>query len=141
MKKVLCILVCLMFIPAFAGCGGGGSAGPADVDLTELSSTMVYSEVYNMVNTPDDYLGKTVKMNGVAASFYDEAEKETYHACIIKDATACCSQGIEYVLEGAGSGKGEYPADGDEITVTGTFQTYETADGTQYCTLEGAKLL
>ncbi len=35
-----------------------------DVDLTKLSSTMVYSEVYNMMYTPDDYIGKTVKMNG-----------------------------------------------------------------------------
>ena len=41
------------------------SAGKVDVDLTVLSSTMVYSEVYNMLLfTPDSYLGKTVKMMG-----------------------------------------------------------------------------
>ena len=31
-----------------------------DVDLTNLSSTMVYSEVYNMMSTPENYIGKTV---------------------------------------------------------------------------------
>ena len=35
-----------------------------DVDRTTLSSTMVYSEVYNMMSEPDGYLGKTVKMDG-----------------------------------------------------------------------------
>jgi hypothetical protein len=36
--------------------------GELDVDLTTLTSTMVYSEVYNMVTTPEDYEGKIVKM-------------------------------------------------------------------------------
>ena len=41
------------------------SAGKVDVDLTVLSSTMVYSEVYNMLyNDPAHYLGKTVKAKG-----------------------------------------------------------------------------
>ena len=41
------------------------SAGKVDVDLTVLSSTMVYSEVYNMLyNDPAHYLGKTVKARG-----------------------------------------------------------------------------
>ena len=40
-------------------------AGKVDVDLTVLSSTMVYSEVYNMLyNDPAHYLGKTVKARG-----------------------------------------------------------------------------
>ncbi|MBQ9015777.1 MAG: hypothetical protein IJ109_10660 [Firmicutes bacterium] len=138
MRKITTILAAVILLITLAGCGGSKSAadGPVDVDLTTLSSTMVYSEVFNMVNEPEDYIGKTVKMNGAAASYYDEAVKETYYACIIQDATACCAQGIEYVLDGA-----EYPADGEEITVVGEFRTYETADGTSYCTLEGAELL
>lgn len=40
------------------------SAGGIDVDLTALSSTMVYSEVYNIITNPEDYIGKTVKMHG-----------------------------------------------------------------------------
>ena len=30
-----------------------------DVDLTILSSTMVYSQVYDMMLNPNDYIGKT----------------------------------------------------------------------------------
>ena len=40
------------------------ASGEPDVDLTTLSSTMVYSEVYNMMCEPDRYLGKRIKMNG-----------------------------------------------------------------------------
>ena len=38
------------------------SDGRVDVDLTRLSSTMIYSEVYNMILTPENYIGKSVKM-------------------------------------------------------------------------------
>ena len=44
--------------------GSAQNTDGIDVDLTKLSSTMVYSEVYNMMYTPDDYIGKTVKMKG-----------------------------------------------------------------------------
>ena len=59
-----------------------------DVDLTRLSSTMVYSEVYNMMYTPNDYIGKTVKMKGQFAYYEDPETKAQYFACIIADATA-----------------------------------------------------
>lgn len=62
------------------------SADGIDVDLTKLSSTMVYSEVYNMLYTPDDYIGKTVKMKGAFAYYEDPETKEQYFACIIADA-------------------------------------------------------
>ena len=35
-----------------------------DVDLTQMNATMVYSEVYNMLYYPDEYVGKIVKING-----------------------------------------------------------------------------
>ena len=44
-------------------------ASDIDIDLTRLSSTMVYSEVYNMMNTPENYVGKMVRMNGKLAVY------------------------------------------------------------------------
>mgnify|MGYP002856058522 CR=1 FL=1 len=110
-----------------------------DVDLTTLSSTMVYSEVYNMMTTPDDYLGKNVKMAGNFAVYTDEATGKVYFACIIQDATACCAQGIEFVLAGDYRYPEDYPNVNDIITVTGTFNTYEE-DGWVYCTLLDATM-
>ena len=70
------------------------------LDLTKLSSTMVYSEVFNMLSDPDRYVGRVVKMNGVAACFANPQTNQLYYACVIADATGCCAQGLEYVLTG-----------------------------------------
>ena len=98
------------------------SADGVDVDLTAMSSTMVYSEVLNMQQTPDKYLGKVVKMKGPFS--VTEIDGNRYFACIIKDATACCSSGIEFDWAGDHSYPEDYPKENQEITVTGTFTTY-----------------
>jgi hypothetical protein len=106
-----------------------------DIDLTSMSATMVYSEVYNMIVTPENYTGKIVKMRGTAASHHDEATDNYYYACIISDAAACCSQGIEYSLK-----EGGYPDDDKEISVVGTFDTYKEEDMI-YCILRDAEIV
>ena len=122
------------------------SADGIDVDLTKLSSTMVYSEVYNMMYSPDDYVGKTIKMEGQFAIYQATDENsnlisgQIYFACVIADATACCSQGLEFVLAGEHSYPDDYPELGNEITVTGTFELYEE-DGFQYCRLVDAEMI
>ena len=113
--------------------------GDADVDLTKLSSTMVYSEVYNMMYTPGNYIGKTVKMSGMFVAYTNQDESQYYPAVIIADATACCSQGLEFVLEGNPSYPEEYPEIETEITVVGTFETY-VEDGNTYCRLQNARI-
>lgn len=109
-----------------------------DVDLTTLSSTMVYAEVYNMMYEPEGFVGKVIRMDGFCNSYYDEATGKNYYACIIQDATACCAQGVEFVLA-EDYGADDYPQDGDWITVTGIFDTYEEGDYT-YCTLRDATM-
>jgi len=96
-----------------------------DVDLTVLSSTMVYAEVYHMVESPDEYLGKTIKMNGpYVSSFYDETN-QYYHFIIIEDATACCQSGLEFKLSGDHNYPDDYPEEMDKIEVVGVFNTYK----------------
>lgn len=118
----------------------GELAGNIDVDLTILSSTMVYSEVYNMMVSPEEYIGKTVKMDGLFAYYHDEATGNYYFACIIQDATACCAQGIEFVLTEDYTYPDDYPEVNEEICVVGVFDTYEE-NGRTYCTLREASLL
>ena len=118
-----------------------GTDGQAvDVDLTALSSTMVYSEVYNMMTTPDDYLGKKIKMKGAFSYFKDENTGNEYFTCIIQDATACCAQGIEFVLDGDHKYPDDYPELLTEVTIEGVFDTYMEGQY-RYCTLRNAKLI
>ena len=111
-----------------------------DVDLTALSSTMVFSEVYNMMGEPESYVGKTVKMDGTFSVYYDEPTKEYYFACIIQDATACCAQGIEFELTDEYKYPDDYPEEGGNVCVVGVFDTYKENDST-YCTLRNARLV
>lgn len=107
-------------------------ADEIDVDLTQLSSTMVYGEVYQMVMDPDKYVGKTIKMRGQFYSSLYAPTGKTYYFVLISDATACCSQGLEFVWDdGSHIYPDEYPVEGDEIEITGVFETYMDPGDTQ----------
>ncbi len=116
----------------------GESAEGLDVDLTVLSSTMIYSKVFDMMTYPEDYMGKTIKVKGLFSYYYDEATGNEYFACLVPDATACCAQGIEFVLKGDPVYPDDYPELGDEICVTGVFDTYKEGEYT-YVTLRQAE--
>ena len=163
MKKLFCLLLAALLLCTLAACGtkdnngAGGAAdtpsasqsqstGGIDVDLTALSSTMVYSEVYSMMSFPDDYIGKTVKMKGQFAVYQATDENgafipdKMFFACMIADATACCAQGLEFALAGKPVYPDDYPELGAEITVVGTFEWYEE-DGCRYYRLGNASFV
>ncbi len=149
MKKIISLILICSLMYTLCACGKNPSepqktttdaqSVSVDVDLTKLSSTMVYSEVYNMMVTPENYIGKTVRMCGQFALYEDTQSGAIYYACIIADATACCSQGLEFVLKGSHTYPQDYPELGAEITITGEFRTYEE-DGNLYCHLTDATM-
>ena len=113
-----------------------------DYDLTAMSSDMVYATVYQMMILPEDYEGKTFRMEGSFYATYYEPTQSYYYYCIIQDATACCVQGLEFVW-GDGSHKypDEYPEEYTDVVVEGTFETYrEEGDENLYCRLTDAVL-
>ena len=107
-----------------------------DIDLTVLDSTMVYAQVYDMVYNAENYVGKKVKAKGNFA-YYQEPDGREFFAVIISDATACCSQGLEFVLEGNYVYPDDYPPLDTEITITGVFDYYEERN-VRYCRLLNA---
>ena len=168
MKKRIYVLTVFLLCLSLVGCGNSSTAGESvgnagktaqdavqtqssgstrtpetasaetvDVDLTKLGSTMVYSEVYNMMNTPENYMGKRVRMKGAFA--VAQGDDKYYYACLISDATACCAQGIEFVLREERAYPDDYPQEGTEITVTGVFDTYNEGER-QYCQLVDATM-
>ena len=150
MKKKLSIMICVIMLFAFTACGGGDASGgdsepekadvnyeEVDLDLTAMSDTVMYSMVLDMEENPEEYLGRTVKMTGSYASMYSEEQGKMLYACLIQDATACCSQGLEFepVEE-----PDESLEQGTEITVVGVLNSYEEYEVT-YCTLKNAVML
>ena len=112
-----------------------------DVDLTLMGSDLVYATVYQMMSKPEEYEGKTIRIEGkYYASYYPITDKY-YNYCLIADALACCSQGLEFELGGGAVYPGDYPADQSEVIVTGVFETYteEAGQTFYYCRLRDAE--
>ena len=103
-----------------------------DVDLTALSGVMVYAEVYKMMVSPDDYIGKIVKIRGPYYAAYYDVTDRYYHYVIIEDATACCQQGLAFVWDGDHTYPDDYPEENKEIEVVGVFGSYEELGNTYY---------
>ena len=99
-----------------------------DVDLTTMSSTMVYSQVLNMQEEPNKYIGKIIKMSGPFVPYDSTDDNYCFPAILIKDATACCASGIEFLLYGvplcSKKGGNGYPLYEEEATIIGRFETY-----------------
>ena len=121
-----------------------GEADPnVDIDLTVMNSDMVYSTVYQMMVDSESYVGKKIKMDG---NYYTAEDPDTgirYYFVIIQDATACCSQGLEFVWDdGSHVFPDEYPEDNAEVEVEGTFELYKDNpdDQMQYVRIADAKL-
>lgn len=109
-----------------------------DIDLTQMSSAMVYGVVFQMVFYPEEYVGMTVRMGGKFFVWENPATGEEFYATIVEDALACCEQGLEFILA-----QGEYPQDypqlEEEIVVTGVLEMYQ-GDGFENIRLVNAEL-
>ncbi len=148
MKKLGILLLMILVLVGLSACSGDTSQETSsaetdgqviDVDLTKLSSTMVYAEVYNMMVNPEEYYGLIVKMKGEYVSYTSSMTGVTYLSVIIADATGCCEQGIEFLLDESYVYPDDYPTPGDTITVVGEFESYLEM-GIMYCRLKDGYL-
>lgn len=99
-----------------------------DIDLTTMNATMVYSEVYDMLDKPSSYINKIVKVAGPFRPYESTDPNYCYPAILVMDATACCGNGLEFLLYGVPrcsmSGGNGYPLYNEEATIIGRFETY-----------------
>jgi len=142
-KIILCLAAAVILACSFAGTPAEAEAAEPlliDLDLAGMSGTIVYAQIYNLLCDPFPWLGRIIRMAGYY-SFYEDTEHGTvYHACVIPDATACCAQGIEFVLAGEFAWPDDYPEAGEDITVTGRLEMYEE-DGYSYLHLVDAEMI
>lgn len=126
------LLAALFALMLLAGCVSGRATAATfqleeglDLDLTKLSSTMVYSEVFNMRYEPDGYYGMRVRISGLFSAYENPMTGEYYYNCIIPDATACCSQGLQFFPAEDLTYPDDFPPQGATVTLQGTFSLDE----------------
>ena len=112
-----------------------------DVDLTTMNATMVFSQVSDMINQPSTYVNKIVKVKGPFRPFESTNPDYCYPAILVQDATACCGNGIEFLLYGVPrckmQGGNGYPLLNEEAIIVGRFETY-LEDASRYIHLVDA---
>lgn len=101
---------------------------PVDLDLSTLTSTMVYAEIFNMVSSPDDYIDKTIRLNGIFLVYQDPETEQVYCSVIVQDATACCAQGFNIVMPAQSHYPDDYPPPRSEVTIVATIQADRTLE-------------
>ena len=147
MKKtaavILSLCLCVLFL--CAGCARASELPAAepvtvDLDLSVLSGTVVYAQVYNLMYDPTPYLGKILRIRGWYSALIDTQTDMIYHACVIPDATACCTQGIEFVWGGDHTYPDDYMEEGTTLTVTGRLEMY-AENGVNYLHLVDADVV
>lgn len=103
-----------------------------DIDLSELSAMLAYSQAVRITETPNDYLGKVIRANGQYYPSYYEQTKLYYHYVTIGDETLCCQAGLEFVWNGERTYPDDYPDEGTRIEVVGVFGSYVELGKTYY---------
>ena len=137
LSGLTCLMV-LSILPA-AGCSDMARQNPSApggdiLDLTAMSSTIVYAMVNDMSENPDDYMGKTIRMSGPYYPLcYDEDNLLYSHYVVAADITACCSAALEFKWKGAHAYPDDYPVANTKIEVVGVFGSYEELNQTWYC--------
>ncbi|WP_243116046.1 hypothetical protein [Lachnoanaerobaculum gingivalis] len=115
--------------------------GDVDYDLTVMGADMVYATVYQMMIDPKSYIGKSFKIRGNYYSSYSNDKDVYYHFCMIKDAAACCAQGLEILWADEKMNRHENcPEEDTLVTVEGVFETYEEGPNT-YGRIKDAKIV
>ena len=140
MKKLSFSLICMLLCVSLSLGGAVMAETTVDVDLTNMSSTMIYSYVYQMMSDPDAYIGKIVRIAGWFDIFEDPDSGAVYTCCFIPYAAACCAQGLEFVWGGEHAYPDDYPQAGTNLTITGRFETY-LEDGWEYVHLADAEVI
>ena len=167
MRKIIVTLSCILLV----GCGGakkadvGGSVdinniesstqtagtdikseetkadGQVDYDLSSMGPDMVYATIYQMMIDPKSYVGKSFKVTGNYYSSYSKENDQYYHFCMVKDAAACCAQGLELLWADESMNRHENCPDEEALVkVEGVFETYEDGQNT-YGRLKDVKLV
>ena len=98
-----------------------------DIDLTPFNNNMMYAEVMNMTQSPEEYNGKTVRLRGEFSRYSDMDENgqpipDSEHLlCIVFDTMGCCAQGVELILKEVPA---RFPDEEQEVTVHGICNIY-----------------
>lgn len=116
--------------PARSGTGGASPVplhNPPHLDLSDMSYTMAYAQVYSMVMAPKRHQGETLKIKGSYYGFQTE-DGQDVHLILIMDEAGCCEVGMEFQITGNLAWPQDYPPNNSIILLTGLLDIIHHGD-------------
>jgi uncharacterized membrane protein YcgQ (UPF0703/DUF1980 family) len=120
------VLIVLFFAAACAKERGNKAS---DNDIVEIKEKMFISQVNDVYMNSEDYLGKTIKLEGIFLSEQYDDEPEPY-CFVIRYGPGCCGTDLNagFVVKWDESHVKPYPAIDSWVEATGTLKTAEYGD-------------
>lgn len=117
---------------------GNLKAENTNEDMIEITEKMYVTYVNEIYTNTEAYEGKTIKLEGMFTSAYDESTKKTYYF-VYRTGPGCCNNdgsmcGFEFTTSDT------IPVENDWIEVTGILESYEE-NGYTYLNLKDAKVI
>lgn len=105
------------------------------MDITGFSKSMAFAEVSNIYITPEDYIGKTLKMKGTF-KYFQALDKSTqpipgkyYFMIIIADTMGCCGVAMEFIPKEPYIFPDDFPNQEEVIKVSGVIKKEKNEHG------------
>jgi len=97
----------------------------ADGDMIEIKENLFIAQTNDVYINTEEYLGKTIKYEGIFNSYLSEETNESY-CYVIRYGPGCCgydsNAGFEVIWDG------DYPEQDDWVEVVGVLEMYEEND-------------
>jgi hypothetical protein len=108
----------------------GSNGNTLGLDLTSFDAVMANDVAHRILNSPQEFLGMTIKMGG----HYEIAENYNtggyIHGVVVCDQILCCEAVLEFIWNGEHVVPDDYPSEFEQIVVEGVLQSYEEAGQT-----------
>lgn len=139
MKKQLVIL--MLGLTLLTGCSRSEVTGasPSQQNTTpageiiEIKEKMFISQTNDIYLNAQDYLGKTIRYEGIYKTYSWEGESTVYQY-VIRYGPGCCGNdgeaGFQVIWEG------EHPAEDDWVEAVGVLEEHEDEDGWRFLWLK-----
>jgi uncharacterized membrane protein YcgQ (UPF0703/DUF1980 family) len=110
--------------------------GASSGEIVEIKEKMFIAQTNDIYYNPDEYLGKTLKYEGIF-SVYEVPETGAKYYSVIRFGPGCC--GIDANAGFEVAWRNEYPKQDEWVEVVGELEKYEE-DGYQYLRLDLSSL-
>jgi len=119
--------------------GGHDAFPPPNKGVVEIKEKMFLAQVNDVYLNPDEYLGKTIKLEGI---FKEEQGYDKSYCFVIRYGPGCCGNdgNAGFEVAWAAEDAPPYPADDSWVEVAGVLKKYEEDGYSQYLYLDLSSL-